>query len=80
MLDDEGLSICELAERENLKHGMIGRQLKILDRLSASAIELILKLRYERQTKQLTFRKLEEISKPPQANHIKLIKQLVNLR
>jgi hypothetical protein len=80
LLDDEGLSIRELAERENLKHGMIGRQLKMLDRLSASAIELILKLRYERQTKQLTFRKLEDISKQPQANHIKLIKQLVNLR
>ena len=80
LLDDEGLSIRELAKRENLKHGMIGRQLKMLDRLSASAIELILKLRYERQTKQLTFRKLEEISKQPQANHIKLIKQLVNLR
>ena len=80
LLDDEGLSIRELAKRENLKHGMIGRQLKMLDRLSASAIELILKLRYERQTKQLTFRKLEEISKQPQANQVKLIKKLANLR
>jgi len=52
----------------------------MLDRLSASAIELILKLRYERQTKQLTFRKLEEISKQPQANQVKLIKKLANLR
>lgn len=80
LLDEEELSIRELAERENLKHGMIGRQLKMLDRLSASAIELILKLRYERQTKQLTFRKLEEISKQPQANQVKLIKKLANLR
>lgn len=67
-------------EKEGLKHGIVGRQLKMLERLSPNAIEVILKLRYERQTKLLTFRKLEEISKQPQCVHIKAIKKLVNLR
>ena len=80
ILTEEDLSIRELAKMKGVKHGMLGRQLKMLDRLSLNAIEVILKLRFQRQTKLLTFRKLEEISKQPQELHVKLVKKLANLR
>ena len=80
ILTEEDLSIRELAKMKGVKHGMLGRQLKMLDRLSLNAIEVILKLRFQRQTKLLTFRKLEEISKQPQDLHVKLVKKLANLR
>ncbi len=73
----EDLAIRELAKRLEIKSGMLGRQLKLLKDLSEGAVMFILKLRYQRDTDKLTFRKLEMISKQPQFRHLKLIKTLL---
>ena len=76
MVDSNDYTIREAAEILNVKRGMLGRKLALLKRLSADALEYLLKVKVKATAEKLTFVTLERIAKLSPNIHLAQIKKV----
>ena len=76
MIDANDYTIREAAEILNVKRGMLGRKLALLKRLSADALEYLLKVKVKATAEKLTFVTLERISLLPSHTHLMKLKKV----
>ena len=62
---DAGNSLDDIAKGVGVGKSMICRKLKLLNNLSTDVIEAVLKLKYEKDTTALTFRRLDALAALP---------------
>lgn len=76
LVDSNDYTIREAAEILNVKRGMLGRKLSLLKRLSADALEYLLKVKVKSTAEKLTFVTVERISLLPSHTHLMKLKKV----